>query len=276
MATLKVGTDQAPLTIYPVEKSFTKPGNQPGTGSTITHLKTDLSAPAGLSSSHRAFSALQSVNSSLNLVAENIKVADRAMASIGNLISSMKEDLQGIVKNFPPFPLGSPERAEYLQSFSALRKQIEQLTFPAQHDGASKIMADPAVTGEKGDWQVPVAIGKPLTIRREEVHVGPRGLDIPELLGSASDEEIAAALHKLDGAAATLTERQAGLAADAAGIMTAIPKSKYDGGTVDTEASTVRPERAAEMKSLEVRQALSQQTLSGITGMQAQLIQLLR
>jgi len=276
MATLKVGTDQAQLTIYPVEKSFAKPGNQPGTGSTITPLKPDLSAPVELSTRRREFSDLQTVNASLNLVADNIKVADRAMESIGNLIGGMKEDLQGIVKNFPPFPLGSPERAEFLRSFSALRKQIEQLTFPAQHDGASKIMADPAVTGETGDWQVPVATGEPLTIRREEVHVGPRGLNIPELLGSASDEEIAAALQKLDSAAATLAERRSGLAADAAGIMTAIPKSKYAAGPVSTEAPTIRPERAAELKSLSVRQALTQHPLTGITGTPAQLIQLLR
>lgn len=152
----------------------------------------------------------------------------------------------------------------------------QQLTFPPQHDGAHKIMADPAFTGEKDDWQVPVATGAPLTIHREEVHVGPRGLDIPDLPGSASDAEIAAALHKLDSAAATLAERRAGLAADAAGIMTAIPESKYDSGAVGADASTILPERAAELKSLAVRQALSQQPLSGITGMQAQLIQLLR
>jgi len=276
MATLKVGTDQAPLTFYPVEKSSAKLGNQPGFGSTITPSKHDLQAPAGLNNSHRTFGALQAVNASLNEVAANINVADRAMASIAGLIGGMKEALQGIVKNFPPFPLGSPERAEFLRSFSALRKQIEQLTFPPQHDGASKILADPAVSGENGDWQVPVANGKPLTIRREEVHVGPRGLDIPDLLGSASDEEVAAALKKLDSAAATLAERQAGLAADAAGVMTAFPKSKYDRGAVDTEASTIRPERAAELKSLSVRQALSQQPLTGITNVQAQLIQLLR
>jgi len=276
MATLKVGTDQAPLAFYPMEKSSAKPGSQPGTGSTITPLKQDLPATTEISTSRRAFGALQAINASLNLVAENVNVANRAMASIASLIGIMKEDLQGIVKNFPPFPLGSPERAEYLRSFSALRKQIEQLTFPPQHDGASKIMADPAVSGENGDWQVPVAIGEPLTIRREEVHAGPRGLDIPDLPGSASDEEIAAALQRLDSAAAMLAERQAGLAADAAGIMTAIPKSKYDRGAVDTEATTIRPERAAEMKSLSVRQALSQQPLRGITGMQAQLIQLLR
>ncbi len=276
MATLKVGTDQAQLAFYPMEKSSAKPGSQPGTGSTITPLKQDLPAPASVSTSRRAFGALQAVNASLNLVAENVKVADRAMGSIASLIGVMKEDLQGIVKNFPPFPPGSQERAEYLRSFSALRKQIEQLTFPPQHDGASKIMADSAVTGENGDWQVPVATGEPLTIRREEVHVGPRGLNIPDLPGSASDAEIAAALKKLESAAATLAERRAGLAADAAGVLTAIPKSKYDSGTVGAEASVIQPERAAELKSLNVRQALSQQPLSGITGMQTQLIQLLR
>src|SRR6266581_2861236 len=121
MATLKVGTDQAHLAFYPVEKSSAKPGSQPGAGSTITPLKQDLPAPAGLSTSRRAFGDLQSVNASLNLVAENIKVADRAMVSIAGLIGGMKEDLQGIVKNFPPFPLGSPDRAEYLRCFSALR-----------------------------------------------------------------------------------------------------------------------------------------------------------
>ena len=64
----------------------------------------------------------------------------------------MKARLLRIVKNFPPFPPGSEERVKILRSFNLFRKQIDQLTIPPVVRDAMKIMADPALVSEAGDW----------------------------------------------------------------------------------------------------------------------------
>lgn len=58
-------------------------------------------------------------------VADN-KTTDTA----ANAISQMKGQLDAIVKNYPPYPIGDSNRAQYLKTFSGLRKEIESMTIP--------------------------------------------------------------------------------------------------------------------------------------------------
>ncbi len=165
------------------------------------------------------FSKLQASNLGINTVAQGIRIADRAMEKIKTNIDRKKEELQIHVKNYPPFLAGSNERVKLSNDFNAFRKLIDQLTFPPEDKTAARIMADQSYF-EPEDREIVVehkGFSRPIHSRR--VHTGPDGLDIPELSGDATDDDIQLMIQKLDFAKNTLIERQAGLAADASGIM---------------------------------------------------------
>ncbi|MDD2319824.1 MAG: hypothetical protein PHO83_07225 [Geobacteraceae bacterium] len=73
---------------------------------------------------------LGSVNEEKNILATNIRIADKALQEVSNVSIKMKERLETIVKNWPPFTQDSAERKELLMSYVSLRKEIEKLTFP--------------------------------------------------------------------------------------------------------------------------------------------------
>ena len=165
------------------------------------------------------FSKLQVSNFGINTAAQSIRVADRAMEKIKTYIGRMKDELQVHVKKFPPFLAGSKERVELSNNFSAFRKLIDQLTFPPEDKTAGKIMADPYSFKSEDRDIVVEHKGFSKTIHSRQVHTGPSGLDIPELSGRATDDDIHLIIKKLDFAKDTLIKRRAGLAADASGIM---------------------------------------------------------
>ncbi len=73
---------------------------------------------------------LDSVNEDKNLFATSIRETDKALHEVSNLTVKMKERLEKIVKNYPPFSQDSAERKALLMSYVSLRKEIEKLTFP--------------------------------------------------------------------------------------------------------------------------------------------------
>lgn len=160
----------------------------------------------------------QASASSLNAVAHSIRIADQAMEEIGKHIQKMKNELKTHVKNYPPYPPGSEERAKILKAFSAFRKLIDELTIPPDDNSAAKILNSPsASTSEKNGIAVEHdGFGK--TIRSQPVGTGPEGLDIPEFPPNATDEEFETMISRLGKASGTLEVRRAGLQADAAGI----------------------------------------------------------
>lgn len=107
------------------------------------------------------------------------------------------------------------------------------------------------------------------TIRAQEVHTGPSGLNIPELSETAADDQVQEAIGSLESAESILGERQAALAADVRMVETSL-----EVGTVYREvvqsgsASKSDPsmETAAVMKSLEVKVALSVTSVQAVTG----------
>lgn len=73
---------------------------------------------------------LGSVNEDKNLFATSIRETDKALHQVSNVAVKMKERLETIVKNYPPFTQDSAERKALLMSYVSLRKEIEKLTFP--------------------------------------------------------------------------------------------------------------------------------------------------
>lgn len=161
------------------------------------------------------FSVPQSVRSAINMVADSVRQSDLAMREIEKQINQMKARLTEHIKNFPPFLPGSEERVKLMKRFSAFRHQIDQLTFPRDNPGAAHIMAGPSISGSSGDWKVDIDDNShQMTIRRQPVHTGPKGLSIPELPEAATDEEIHDALETLDSARELIGHRRSDLAAD--------------------------------------------------------------
>jgi hypothetical protein len=122
---------------------------------------------------------LGSVNEEKNILAKNIRETDQGFREISTVAGKMKERLQTIVKNWPPFPQDSVERKELLMSYVSLRKEIEKLTFPPP----------PAPLYESNEklWEkLDVADSEKLAA------------SVPELSVTASDYQVRRAIGSLD------------------------------------------------------------------------------
>lgn len=62
-----------------------------------------------------------------HLLLRQAEAVDAIFQEATSKLDQMKDSLQEIFKTYPPYPPGSRERAEKLQQYDALRRQIEQL-----------------------------------------------------------------------------------------------------------------------------------------------------
>jgi len=159
-------------------------------------------------------------------MAANIRSADSAYQFINERIGKMKEALEGIVKNYPPFPAGSTERAEMLQKFNGIRNQINRLTLPAEEYGLESMTADlPGMAGTT---------------------------DIPTLPTDAGEGEIYEALQRLGSAAEFIADQRTALVGMVEKILASIGKS------------TASPQQYAELKG-EITQVKTQSEAEAIS-----------
>ena len=166
-----------------------------------------------------ALRKFETMNSVMNEAANSIRTADEAIQSIGTQIDEMKTALTTIVKQYPPFPPGSEERVAILKSFSALRRQIDALSFPREDAGAQRILS-PAEKDDKMPSKVDLGNDQlGIKVHRLPTTTGPEGLDIPDLPLNADDEQIQETLTHLDRVRALLDNQRDLLAEDAKRIM---------------------------------------------------------
>ncbi len=170
----------------------------------------------GVKAEISAFSThpIQQFNAEFNAVVKSIRIADQAMEEIGANIEQMESEIQMFVKQYPPYPPGSDERSELLNHFAALRQQIDRLTFPLDPFAQQLIgKAGAEAKSEAWDFQV----GKQSlydAIRRQPVHTGAEGLDLPELAPDASDRAIKETQRALSRARKIVSDRRGQLADD--------------------------------------------------------------
>jgi flagellin-like hook-associated protein FlgL len=133
-----------------------------------------------------------------------------------------------------------------------------------------------------GNWSVQLGENNAsATIRKQEVHTGPTGLNIPTLDPiTATDVQINAAMASLDTAQTILASRRTALGADASAIAQSQSTNK-DVALVhqkDAENAIAADMTAAgaEYKSTEVKHELALQAVVNLTDMRSQLIELLR
>jgi hypothetical protein len=279
MQTLGITQYQVLLNITSTSKTLESLSQQLSTGKKINTPKSGPADWVSIKKNNSDFNVIKSINETLDSVAKSIRVADTSMDTIGKYIEQMKELLESIIKNYPPFPKGSEERVKFLKSYTSLRYLIDKLTIPPDDRGAMKIMADPSIVPEAGDWNILIGEGgTSKTIHSEEVHTGPSGLDIPELPDNASDEQINDTIKKLEQAKQTLITKHEVLASDASMIS---EREEFNDGVsklyqdfADELESADVVGVAVEMKSLEVKQALSFESVSSLTKARSQLLQL--
>ncbi|MBM4329741.1 MAG: hypothetical protein FJ117_00720 [Deltaproteobacteria bacterium] len=211
-------------------------------GQKINSPAEDSSGLAGVNQDQASFNKHTAINTDLQLAAKSIRAADQVMEKIEIYIDRMKAQLDRIVKNYPPFPPGSEERISLLKSFTALRRQIDQLTIPPAEQGILKITGDPSFVSD---------------------------LNIPRLSESAPDSEIYAALENLGIAKETLAGKRAGLVADASSI------ARSQIGNAFFAEESLSPEEDPEIKSAELKRGLITESIKSLTENQAPLMQLL-
>ncbi len=170
----------------------------------------------GVKAEISAFSThpIQQFNTEFNAVVKSIRIADQAMDEIGANIEQMESEVQMFVKQYPPYPPGSEERSELLNHFAALRKQIDRLTFPPD-PFAQQIIGNAGQGEETQAWDIKVGSQNlHQAIRRQPVHTGADGLNLPEMPPDASDRAIKEMQRALGNARQILTDRRGQLAND--------------------------------------------------------------
>ena len=178
---------------------------------------------------------IRSQKERLNSTAAAIRETDRAALVLGQKIDSLKEPLQAIVKNFPPFSAQDKERVELLRSYTALRKEIDQLTVPAP----------PSVVEARKQLALP----DPLAM-------------------TADDSQIADHVDELDAASRALSILRSDLAADTGAILQTgrfygiFPAPK---GAQEADSRVIFTESAAAQKSAEVGRQFAQSVRQGVT-----------
>lgn len=74
--------------------------------------------------------AIEIMHASLNQQAKGVRETNESVNKAVEQVVKMKTGLDGIVKNFPPYPLESKERNDILMQYSSLRKELLSLMVP--------------------------------------------------------------------------------------------------------------------------------------------------
>jgi len=152
---------------------------------------------------HMALKEIGVRHNEQNRVAVKTRKADEKNRFIGQQIGRMKNELNTIIKNYPPFPPGSEERIAALKNFSAYRKELEQLTYPPNNDSdtiGSQGFSSSYVGTETGSLVVEPVEGNGYVYAVRRVSEGVQEIEIPVPLLSddASDNAIHSALTDLE------------------------------------------------------------------------------
>jgi hypothetical protein len=168
-----------------------------------------------------------------------------------------------------------------LRSFTAFRKEIDQLSFSPDYKQVLKIAADPVIVPKAGDGK-PVFgdRGSRTTIPNQQVHTDATGLNIPELSENATDAEIQAAIESLQDAKKTLAQKRSELATNALSIQQFLEfTTKFDESLPsypEALKSSGMTEGTAENKSSEHKQTLMIESAKGLTEDPSQLLELMK
>ena len=200
-------------------------------------LKKTEQKPDGFVEKDFILSRLNLLKSDLNGVAKSIRSTDNTMQIVEKYVDDMKNQLEEIVKNYPPFPQDSQERITNLRNYSSIRKLIDRLTIPPREDFMHEIMTGQNTFQEK----IP----------------GINGMNIPELAPRNTDKEISASLKKLEKVKAALQQNRKDLKNEADALNFSNIYQKINDKLINPlNINEINPEQL----SVELRHDLSEQT----------------
>jgi hypothetical protein len=188
--------------------------NKSVSASSPEKIRTSEVQPDSVGQVNPTFQSLSETNVKINQVADSVRQADATMQEVGRTVDLMKGSLEGIIKNYPPFPPGSEQRVRALKEFSAFRREIEKMTYPPEPSLVPKLISDPAKS--PGSFSVTLdSKGTNIRLDRHQVDPGPNGLNIPVLPTAppedSADEPIHNAISVLENAAKTVSDRRQSL-----------------------------------------------------------------
>jgi hypothetical protein len=163
---------------------------------------------------------------SLEQTAEKIRYARHALGNIQTYIDRMKAALTHIVKQFPPYGFQSTERIDQLKAYGGIRKLIDAVTIPPDNHYLGTLIADPAQLPEAGNIEIPSHSGEQIIVHAQPAHTGEYGLALPSLDPyTASDQQVADTLVKVESAYDAVVAKKAQLTADVQLLGNSIPES---------------------------------------------------
>jgi hypothetical protein len=118
-----------------------------------------------IKSSQSEFVELQKINDSVNELAKIRKGFETRFEKVDSYLEQMKEQLERIIKQFPPFPPGSEDRVKALRAFTFFRKMIDQLTLPPRDEVLMESSKQPPLTLDQNvlEKAIPVRFVNPQT-----------------------------------------------------------------------------------------------------------------
>ncbi len=74
--------------------------------------------------------AIEMMHASLNQQAKGVRETNESVNNAAEHVSRLRNNLEGIIKNFPPFSVDSKERGDILMGYASLRKELLSLMVP--------------------------------------------------------------------------------------------------------------------------------------------------
>ena len=182
-----------------------------------------------------------------NQMALKVRHANHTLRKIDQGLQRMKDSLDAIVKQYPPYPPGSKERIAVLKEVGALRREIEKLTFPPQPDESSKRLPSAgssfSLTTEKLAMESLVDDAEPAYIPKIQAEFNSSGHIVPVVADEADDHEIRNSIVELTRTGGYVRRQRQQLQSDTSRM--------FDGG------QAIHEQQVAEHKSLFIGKQLS-------------------
>ena len=209
-----------------------------------SHENTTSTNVVSLPSADISFASLQTRNDHLTTTATTIRAANKIMDDVAKLIDEKREEVIQYEKQYPPFQNQSSEKVKFLNSITALKKQVDALTLVPDNKELARIVS----FSEKQKDSLPNEENAQYQLRPQQVHSGETGLNIASVNSNATDSEIRQFGRVLATASQTLNSRRAGLAEDAKTISRELSVNEKSMGKEMLESDQDASQKSEEVK----------------------------
>lgn len=209
MSIQQIGFDKGPQGLDRSRERLDKLPSHANAGTRVESMSDDSVGRAGIAKSATEFNRLNAQADHARAVASSIRTMDQTMESVASTVNAMKAELEGIVKNYPPFPSDSQERARRLKHYAGLRTMIYRLTVPPNQRMQQRQKEIDALLPD--DYTTIIdSNGMTKTVLKEDLEIGPSGIYIPDLVvsGAADDAALRQAIAQLDAAGDAIQARR--------------------------------------------------------------------